>query len=655
MPIPLLFKPSHRQGFALVVVMLSLTLITALTIFFLSDVGRERRSIDQYSHSGDARHLSDTAVNLVMAQINAATKEGTAAAPVSWASQPGMIRTYGTNGNLSNAYKLYSWDNLIEGPASGVAFDPNASTELPDSNWNQRPSQFTDLNAPINGVYPIADPSIANATADPLNDTATTGTPLVSGSAVPPWDFPEAFSVVKDAARGYYSSSNPLPMPVKWIYVLQDGTWVTPASATNTAATFSGGAAGQTPSSTNPIVGRVAFWTDDETSKVNINTASEGNFWDTPKAATQDDLQFAANPPAKNEFQRISGHPATTSLSAVFPEMRLNGFSRWTAGGSGPNTTHQTEMQGLLDLTPRISWTNSTLAAAGGSQFGTWPLTSYTATYAPAATNSYGSVAIGLDSNRLYATADDLWFQPDRTSNSGFGRAPTTLTASQIAKRLFLYTADSRAPETTLFETPRISLWPITWPNASTVYYNTNGYYLQNGSLVATVRTTPAASTSTPDPANLAGNPWMTYQERLLAFDSTINTNGPNATPAVSPLPYYFQRQYPDSPTYDWTRFQRNQDLVGYLSREMRQPIPGAGSSLALDDASHWGTANGDWIALNCLDFSRSLINQYTYNQTSSGTGNTAGSDYLYAYTGVQMGNGRLDNVVAPHGEPNAY
>ncbi|MBE7159469.1 MAG: hypothetical protein INR62_13735, partial [Rhodospirillales bacterium] len=140
------------------------------------------------------------------------------------------------------------------------------------------------------------------------------------------------------------------------------------------------------------------------------------------------------------------------------------------------------------------------------------------------------------------------------------------------------------------------------------------------------------------------------------AFDSTINTNGPSASPSTPPLPFYFQRQFPDSPTDDWTRFQRNQDLVKYLAREMKQPIPGLGSNLTLDDTSRWGSANGDWIALNCFDFSRSLVNQYTYNQSNAaGSGNTAGSDYLYSYTGVQTARGLLNNTVGGHAEPNAY
>ncbi len=91
--------------------------------------------------------------------------------------------------------------------------------------------------------------------------------------------------------------------------------------------------AGANPTS-NPIVGRVAFWTDDETCKLNINTAGDGTYYDTPRFGGADakqgatlsdpsdwiaDKQFALAPPLANEFQRYIGHPAQTRLSYVLP------------------------------------------------------------------------------------------------------------------------------------------------------------------------------------------------------------------------------------------------------------------------------------------------------------------------------------------------
>ena len=67
-----------------------------------------------------------------------------------------------------------------------------------------------------------------------------------------------------------------LPMPVRWIYVLRDGSLTTPTSGTGSKASFS--AATNKPTKTNPIIGRVAFWTDDDTSKLNINVAAGSSY-----------------------------------------------------------------------------------------------------------------------------------------------------------------------------------------------------------------------------------------------------------------------------------------------------------------------------------------------------------------------------------------
>ena len=74
-------------------------------------------------------------------------------------------------------------------------------------------------------------------------------------------------------------------MPVQWLYMLKDGSLISgsAASATSRDVVFSGSIL---PTGTNPIVARIAYWTDDESCKVNINTASEGTFWDTPACVT---------------------------------------------------------------------------------------------------------------------------------------------------------------------------------------------------------------------------------------------------------------------------------------------------------------------------------------------------------------------------------
>jgi len=159
------------------------------------------------------------------------------------------------------------------------------------------------------------------------------------------------------------------------------------------------------PSASDPIVGRIAFWTDDETCKVNINTASvgkntttttppygfktptivsgvvnsgtESSFWDTPRSYTPQDFGYAYSQPVQNEFQRYPGHPATVDLSAVF-----NG---WTADANFPEDVYQ--------ITPRV--------ISGGSQEGTQPALTQAAN---------PLIPLTLRSTPLYTTLDELLF-----------------------------------------------------------------------------------------------------------------------------------------------------------------------------------------------------------------------------------------------------
>src|SRR5205823_5587640 len=95
-----------------------------------------------------------------------------------------------------------------------------------------------------------------------------------------------------------------LPMPVRWIYVLQDGTLTAPDSTLSTGTTAQWKSTGvTTPTKSNPIVGRVGFWADDETCKVNINTA--GGFVEPSPA------DFTNNVDGLNAYGDISSFPGS--------------------------------------------------------------------------------------------------------------------------------------------------------------------------------------------------------------------------------------------------------------------------------------------------------------------------------------------------------
>ena len=100
------------RGFALVMVLAILALLTALVVGLLTRASIERSAASSYQSSITTRQLADTAVSLVQGQINLATNQGT---EVAWTSQPGMVRTFDTSGSLLRAYKLYSAPNMISG------------------------------------------------------------------------------------------------------------------------------------------------------------------------------------------------------------------------------------------------------------------------------------------------------------------------------------------------------------------------------------------------------------------------------------------------------------------------------------------------------------------------------------------------------------
>jgi uncharacterized protein (TIGR02600 family) len=521
----------NSHGIALIIVLAAVVLVTVLVLAFLTSIGTELQSSKMYANGSSVKLLSQSAVAFVMGEIQAATSDQT----LCWASQPGMIRTYNNDGSANGYYKLYSDDGMNgTGP-----FNHTLSANLVPTNWPNQKGVYIDLNQPVslNGTnyYPILDGNSA--------DYSTQYSNVLSAQTVPPANTISSLTPLGKnllpAVTGFWLNSNTpvdttspnvAPMPVKWLYVLKKGEVIVPDSnPSNNVVTFVN--AGIQPSSSDPIVGRMAFWTDDETCKVNINTASEGTFWDTPRTWTAADVQLALNQPAQNEFQRYPGHPGMVSLSAVF-----NGL---TADTAFP--------EDLYPITPRV--------IPGGSKEGTTPPTG----------------PLVLRSTRLYATPDELLFQPSLASGaSGQGlrnlnyagppalSASTELDQTAIEKAKFFITANSEAPDVNVFNLPRVSLWPITLVNGASK---------------------------------------MTAFDQLIAFCSTINNNI-----------FYFQRQDPTSAITDLpsagsaTGLGRNRQLLEYLRTFLNQKIPGFGIGTF---AAKYSNHDSDQILTEMFDYIR--------------------------------------------------
>ncbi|GAB4167658.1 MAG: hypothetical protein Fur0032_05750 [Terrimicrobiaceae bacterium] len=543
----------RSRGAALVVTLGILVLVLSLVLAFFLNVTSDRTDTAAQARQWDAQRLSQIAVDLVKSTVTQATSGYESNADGSrnqnrrtaWASQPGLIRSWDESGAPYRTFRLYSSGNLsVEG-----ALD--LSAEFADlSQWKSGEQSLNglwcDLNAPAVGlagdrVYPIVTPP---------RDT-NSGSTVVDVTAGIPTDNPSTSQ--QEGVQGFRVSSspgfvgggnisatnNPVPMPVRWLYVLQDGSIVTPGG-TASVVTVPGA------SDTNQIVGRIAYWADDETGKVNINTASEGVFWDTPYGINAEEkgtlsplrLGYSLSVPVSEEFQRQAGHPAFTSLSAVLggwlPRPTIGFGSQGASTYSGGS--YSGNIVPYYRLSPRI--------ASGGTLGGT------------VATPNASPIV--LQSERLYATADEILYPPNRNF------AQSLLSPADVAKLPFFITATSRAPETNLFERPRVALWP-----------------LQAG-----------------------GNTVRNAKDRLIAQAATLNGNK-----------YYFERSAvyansgspgsSQSTTQDLPSGGRNEQLLLYLRSMLQSATPGFGASFAAGKPSD----SLNRLLVQSFDTVRSLVN----------------------------------------------
>ena len=359
-------------------------------------------------------------------------------------------------------------------------------------------------------------------------------------------------------------------------------------------------------------MGRVAFWTDDETSKVNINTACgdewspakisptnasvagtapytpPGAFWDLPRAYSAFEYNNLARlQPAQHEYQRYPGHPATIYLSAIFPSLRRDQ---------------------LFDLIPRISGSaadNNTGSPANlnkpgqGSEGGT----------------NLTTTTLNPDTDRLYASVDELLFKPAlanaaRDPNHFYGDSSAATPApspnpspepvkATLERGKFFLTASSRAPEVNLFNKPRIAVWPI---DHDVVVKGANGNLSPRGT----------------------------------AFDSLIAFCG-HLGPLGNGNDYFFQRSANGylSQTQDYDLVtdaangtQRNHQLYAYLQSLAGASIPGFGGNFT----SKFG-ADSDQVLTEIFDYIR-CVNPSDDNIAFSGTpANSSPTNGINCYT----------------------
>lgn len=410
------FSRREQRGIAIILVVLMLGMMTLLVVALFTVSDAELKGAKHLSNHQEARQLADTAVNVVISQLRqGSTQDKSSSSHQVWTTQPGMIRKYGANGQLASAYKLYSSSQMV---LTSAGLQPSSLlNDVPPQDWENHPERYVDLNRPIYRTYssgktvllfPVIDPRAMTGDQNSVSGF-TYSAKYANGSTID-----QVVTTPGDGQR--------LPMPVEWLYVLKDGSM----GVLDSNNTFVGG---ETPTTQNPIVGRVAFWTDDESCKVNINTAAETTPWSLPTFYNQQDQQWAQYQPVNGEVQRYPGHPFTTALSPIlFPSMI---------------PLSNTDKELLYGLAPKIG--------PGGSKEGT------------VAYNDPSIASIALSqyrSKHLYASLDEYLLKPDRTAVN-FGDLPVT--PQSLLQKSFFLTAHSKAPEINPFGLPKIAMWPISY------------------------------------------------------------------------------------------------------------------------------------------------------------------------------------------------
>lgn len=558
---------------ALVTVLSMMALTTILVLAFFSLTQSEYQASQTYATGQAAKAYADTALNIVISQIRAGAERAQPGVPVIHATQPGALRKYNQDGAFIGGYKLYSDDNLIFTalPSAATAEQQFYNTTKIPASWNTGTEiyRYTDINEPVvralsggngSGVqvyFPVIDPrAAADITPDssviPVEGFSYSNQQSMGGSSF------GINGVVTPGAGGALESLR-LPMPVKWMYLLKDGS----VGTLDESLSFVGGG-GATPSAANPMVARIAFWTDDETCKVNINTASEPTFMGQPRYYHEREHSWTDHPPRRDEFQRYPGHPATVALSSVFYPNPYQDPSRSLELYNVP----QQRIDQLLELKNQI-YRIMPRIQSGGSEAGT-------KLFADDDYSKGESIRVareGAQYERLYASVDELMFTASALGNK---RAETNAALPSLSTSLFnrdtldrasaFLTAQSRASETNMLGYPKVAMWPIAEKNL--------------------------------------GDDHRTRFDRLIAFCSSLNPSNPQ-----SENYYYFQRAKSNDSNYDVNVIERNKALMSMLDKMLstqKFPISSTKNGPGNTYKAKYGAANAKQILVQIFDYIRS-------------------------------------------------
>jgi uncharacterized protein (TIGR02600 family) len=553
----------RKRGIALITVISMIALSTILLLAFLTTADSEFNSTRVSADGDAARRLADDAVAIVIGQIQAGSRQANDSTGREFhATQPGLVRQYKASGEFFRGYKLYSDEKMVE-TANGTGGESNLANDNPPGDWDTRANnnhaRYVDLNAPVvraryqkggaggdntEVIFPIIDPRAA------YNDARTNHDDRVEGFEINEEAKLGSGEVINGVVMtGADADTFRSPMPVEWLYVLKSG--VTGTLDGNMA--FRSATTGEegTPSESNPIVGRIAFWTDDEGCKINVNTASEPTFWMTPHFYSDRDKNWNDCPPVKYEYQRYPGHPATVALSSVFfPNENLDMYS------STNQARAMNFREAIYEMSPKIS--------KGGSQYGTLPFDpdSYDARKASPIAVSEVSDAM---QEPLFISLDEMRFTSRATNNRREiasvrpNGEQELLSPNFLERSRFFLTANSRAPDFSIMGVPKVAIWPI--------------------------------------PHSSLGNDYRTVQDSMVQFCSTLKTRRGDAL-------FAFQRRSSTSQLED-VQDQRNNELLSYLYTMMTKTWPGNSTGGGISFVEKYNQDDARQIIVQIFDYIR--------------------------------------------------
>ncbi|MED5586674.1 MAG: hypothetical protein VYB61_09985 [Verrucomicrobiota bacterium] len=220
----------RRTGVALVTTMFLLAALTILTIGFIGSMSVESGASGSIQ---DAQRTKMIAQGAVSHAIDLLRTNIPPPAPINEVEAPFNLVQEEISGTQSRPFSIQA----------------NSAPVTSVNHWVVNPGRLTIIgngggvtHVPLHSGEVTADPQ-GEATRDA--ESVDLNEPL-PGEVLPP--------IVVDGESGYGSSSNSRPeMRVRWMPVFDDP--------------------GQRPGKDNPMVGRYAFWMDDESTKLNFNVA----------------------------------------------------------------------------------------------------------------------------------------------------------------------------------------------------------------------------------------------------------------------------------------------------------------------------------------------------------------------------------------------